>query len=186
MLLAFSLALPVHACEELIGGAIYLAVEGCAKGCIRCCSDYDFDKTHGHLIIGRCVESRTLEELLSESNLRRVKTITIKEGVTKIGKDAFINCENLENVEIPDSVTEIGRSAFKGCTGLTSITIPDRVTSIGGQAFKGCTGLTSITIPDSVTSIGRSAFAGCTSLKEVTIPRELDITFSEHVKVNRI
>ena len=45
---------------------------------------------------------------------------------------------------------------------------------------------TDYTIPNSVGSIGSSAFAGCTSLKEVTIPRELDITFSEHVKVNRI
>ena len=68
---------------------------------------------------------------------------------------------------IGNGVTSIGNDAFYRCTLLTSITIPDSVTSIGSDAFYYCTSLTSITIPDSVTSIGYEAFYFCTSLKEV-------------------
>ncbi len=77
---------------------------------------------------------------------------------------------NLKELIIENGVTSIGKYAFIECTGLTSVTIPDSVTSIGSDAFYKCTGLTSVTIPDSVTSIGSLAFSGCTGLKELTMP----------------
>ncbi len=40
---------------------------------------------------------------------------------------------------IPDGVTEIGGDAFRGCKSLTSVTIPDSVTEIGDGAFYDCT-----------------------------------------------
>ena len=100
----------------------------------------------------------------------RVKSAVIAEGVTSIGRYAFVDCTSLTSVTIPDSVTSIGDDAFGGCSSLTSVTIPDSVTSIGGGAFCGCTSLTSVTIPDSVTSIGEKAFYYCSSLTSVTIP----------------
>ncbi len=128
-------------------------------------------------------------------NCSNLTSITIGDGVTSIGEDAFSGCTWLTSVEfaenskltsignyafsgcmwltsitIPDSVTSIGNYAFGYCEGLMSITIPDSVTSIGSSAFSGCTGLTSITIPDSVTSIGNYAFSGCTGLTSITIP----------------
>ena len=55
------------------------------------------------------------------------------------------------DVTIPDGVTSIGDDAFSYCESLTSITIPDSVTSIGMNAFWGCKSLASTTMPDSVT-----------------------------------
>ncbi|MBR2978023.1 MAG: leucine-rich repeat protein [Oscillospiraceae bacterium] len=99
----------------------------------------------------------------------KIKTVTIGNGVTSIGNDAFYGCSSLTSVTIPDSVTSIGSYAFSGCSSLTGITIPDGVTSIGGFAFYGCSSLTSITIPDSVTSLGSQVFDSCDSLKSITI-----------------
>ena len=100
----------------------------------------------------------------------KIKTVTIGNSVTSIGKSAFYCCSNLASITIPDSVTSVGSNAFYRCSSLTSVTISDSMTSIGSSTFDGCTSLTSITIPDSVTSIGDYAFRSCTSLTSVAIP----------------
>ena len=76
---------------------------------------------------------------------------------------------SITTVTINDGVTRIGDYAFNGCSDLTSITIPDSVTSIGNYAFQKCNSLSSITIPGSVTSIGYFAFIGCSSLTAINV-----------------
>ncbi|MCD8086107.1 MAG: leucine-rich repeat domain-containing protein, partial [Clostridiales bacterium] len=98
-----------------------------------------------------------------------ITSVTIPDGVTSIGAEAFAYCESLTSVTIPSSVTSIGKYAFEYCTGLTSVTIPSSVTSIGNGAFRSCESLTSVAVPDSVTSIGSGAFSDCTDLETVTI-----------------
>ena len=100
--------------------------------------------------------------------------ITIPDSVTMIGDGAFRGCTSLTNITIPDSVTTIGKSVFSRCTRLTNKTISDRETSIGICVFYNCSSLTSVTIPDSVTSIGNEAFFGCSSLTSITIPSSVN------------
>ncbi len=69
----------------------------------------------------------------------------INEGTRVIADYAFSGC-SLKSVTIPDSVTSIGKSAFAGCDSLTSVTIPNSVTSIGKSAFLLCDSLTDIYI----------------------------------------
>jgi hypothetical protein len=95
------------------------------------------------------------------------KSVTIPDGVTRIGDSAFERA-TITSVTIPDSVTTIGKQTFGGCRSLSSITIPDSVTNID-MAFVGCHSLTSINIPNKVTTIVQSTFQSCTSLKSVTI-----------------
>jgi hypothetical protein len=119
------------------------------------------------------------------------------------GADLYLNGQKLTNLSIPEGITEIGSNAFYGCTSITSITIPKSVRSIDSTAFFGCSSLASITVTQgnpvyhsagnclietssntlvlgcasstipadgSVTRIGYEAFAGCTSLNSITIP----------------
>ena len=102
-----------------------------------------------------------------------IKTITIKDGVTTIGEDAFENCSSLLSVTIPNSVTTIGNYAFGNCSSLTSVTLGSSVTSIGEAVFWNCNSLTFIEIPNSVTSIGDYAFYGCSSLTSIEIPNSI-------------
>ena len=98
-------------------------------------------------------------------------SVEIPNSITNIKKYAFFNCSRLESVDIPDSVTSIGRYAFDGCRSLTSVTIPDGVKSIEEYTFYNCSSMASVTIPDSVASIEKYAFYHCSSLTSVTIPK---------------
>lgn len=96
--------------------------------------------------------------------LKNITSVTIGNGVTRIGEYAFGACSNLADVTIGNGVTYIGEYAFTYCTALTDIIIPDNVVDIEEGAFCNCSILTSVTIPDSVTRIGNGAFSRCESL----------------------
>ena len=105
--------------------------------------------------------------------LCKLSRITIPNGLTSIGKEAFWYCENLSNVQLPSSLREIAASAFTGCGALTGITIPGSVNSIGGDAFTGCSSLKNVTISNGVKSIGTYAFADCGALTGIEIPESV-------------
>ncbi|MCQ2468915.1 MAG: leucine-rich repeat domain-containing protein [Ruminococcus sp.] len=54
--------------------------------------------------------------------------------MTRIGKSAFNNCNNLKSIKQPSGITKIEDSTFSFC-GLTELTIPEGVTEIGVDAF---------------------------------------------------
>ena len=103
----------------------------------------------------------------------RIKTVTIGDGITRIGDSAFQGCSGLTELTLPNSITSIGNSAFQGCSGLTELTLPNSITSIGNSAFQGCSGLTELTLPNSITSIWEGAFFGCSGLTELTLPNSV-------------
>ena len=83
--------------------------------------------------------------------------------------------ESITSVSIGDGVTTIGYNAFRGCTELTSAAIPNSVTSVGVNAFRDCTKLKSVTISSSVTYFGQNAFMNCNALTNIYVSWNLSI-----------
>ncbi len=50
-----------------------------------------------------------------------IQSVSLPDGLTKIGSCAFRHCSKLSAITIPESVDEIGASAFGGCEKLTKV-----------------------------------------------------------------
>lgn len=120
----------------------------------------------------------------------KAKSLIIKEGVTSVGKEAFMKFYKLQSVSIPISLQSIGDKAFYSSEhiilseltgnysigeyvfhwnkGITHLTISGNI-KIGRYAFQGCNNLQSLNIKENVTIEGDYAFESCKRLKSVTI-----------------
>lgn len=130
------------------------------------------------------------EESSNATNIFRVETILLPDGLVKLGSNAFAYCHNLKSIYITKNVSSIASDAFRGTSGVVSIAadptnsiyhddnnclmsgttvvlgcknsiIPEGTTSIGKHAFYGCTELKSLELPSTITSIGGYSFTNC-------------------------
>lgn len=76
--------------------------------------------------------------------------------------------DDLTRVIIGNGVTTIGKNAFVGRSSLTSVTIPNSVTTIGSGAFSECIDLQKVNIGNSVKYIGEYAFDYCTNITQIS------------------
>jgi hypothetical protein len=126
------------------------------------------------------------------ADVANITSVTLPQGLVKIGEQAFIYQVKLATVVIPNSVTEIGNEAFRQCSVLKSVDIPDSVTALGKMVFyqagierftlgKGinvippnlfysCKLQSAVVIPEGVTEVGDSAFGGNYSFTSLTLP----------------
>ena len=106
-------------------------------------------------------------------------TLTIPDGVTKIGNGAFANLSGLKTIIIPGTVKEIGTNAFTNNADLTRVVLQEGIEMIGNEAFRECDNLTTIELPESLRSIGVGAFQECSKLDNVTIPSQITVIESQ-------
>lgn len=65
--------------------------------------------------------------------------------VVAIDNDVFFECDGLTSVSIPEGVTKIGGLAFRNCRNLQTVSLPSTLASVGQYAFDGCSALTDVT-----------------------------------------
>ncbi|MDR2485597.1 MAG: leucine-rich repeat domain-containing protein [Treponema sp.] len=108
------------------------------------------------------------EALVAYTGTESVVVIPDNLGIKEIGDRAFA-LSGITSITIPEGVTRIGDWAFWGAAGLTDIRLPEGLTRIGDWAFLGCAGLTGIRLPDSVAGVGDWAFGNCTGLTNIEV-----------------
>ena len=64
-----------------------------------------------------------------------VMTVTLSEGLLKIGERAFADCPELDTINLPATLRVIGKEAFAGCANL-DLEIPESI-RVGTDALKG-------------------------------------------------
>lgn len=88
-----------------------------------------------------------------------IGSVTLGDGVKKIGKSAFCYCKSLASLSLGDSVEEIGERAFNMCTSLADLSLGTGLESVGKYAFAGCGKLScTVRLPASLTEIGYAPF----------------------------
>ena len=95
-------------------------------------------------------------ELVTNESL---KTVTLLDGVTSVGKSAFASATSMTALTIADSVISIGNGAFNNCKSLATVNISkdSQLETIADSAFYW-NGLKKLYLPSSVSSIGKYAF----------------------------
>lgn len=121
---------------------------------------YYLDSREGEYVIPNSVTEIKAGTFKQKDGLTKV---TIHNGVTYIGDQAFYNAKNLAEVimqEGGDAVLNLGDGVFENCYALTNAKLSTRIRTIGSRLFKGCRIMTEAEIPEGVTELGDEAFSG--------------------------
>lgn len=97
--------------------------------------------------------------------------VIVPKTVRIIGSLAFTRRAKLKKVQLPDGLERIGRDAFSDCDALEEVVIPASVKTIAPYAFGGCESLKKVTFLGEVTSLSRTAFSDCFNLYTILVPQ---------------
>lgn len=97
--------------------------------------------------------------------------VIVPKTVTTIGSLAFTRRSKLKKVQLPDGLDRIGRDAFSDCDALEEIVIPASVKIIDPYAFASCDGLKKVTFLGVPEHIARTTFSDCDNLMSIHVPQ---------------
>lgn len=103
-------------------------------------------------------------------------SITLPDGLFKVGDNAFQGCSNLSQVNCanPSDEVSVGNSAFYNCTKLTELPFGNHLYSIGKIAF-AFSGIIDVVLPSSVQNVGELAFSQANNItSRVVIPHAIN------------
>lgn len=103
--------------------------------------------------------------------------VIVPKTVRIIGSLAFTRRAKLKKVQLPDGLERIGRDAFSDCDALEEVVIPASVKTIAPYAFGGCESLKKVTFLGEVQSLSRTAFSDCFNLYTILVPQGKEKAF---------
>ena len=134
------------------------------------------------LTVPATLDSSPVTEIAADAFAEQTKltSVTLPDGLKKIGDDAFFNCTSLKTLALPDSVTSLTGAAFSGCTQEITLTLDgnSHYTVDNGGALCADSGKTLVAylggadtfaVPDTVTKIAASAIVN-PDTKVVSLP----------------
>lgn len=105
-----------------------------------------------------------------ENSNPALQSVIIEANITEIPECCFYLQTKLTSISLPEGITSIGDDAFNQCK-ITSLTLPASLKTIGARAFSN-NGITQLTIPDKVETIENAAFAD-NSIDNIDFPATL-------------
>ena len=130
----------------------FLCVSAAETGTCGSNAQWAFDSQTGNLTIsgsGYITSYSSADYVPWRSYTDRITSITIEDGITKIGNYAFKDCTLVSDLTLPDGIKEIGYGAFDNCSSLESVSLPASVEKINDAPFYGCTKLSTISVDES-------------------------------------
>ena len=136
--------------------------------------DSIFDLTERKIIAGfgnLLLEGDDIECIADNAfrGMSSLYTVTIPEGVKRLGEDCFSFCKSISTINLPSTLISIGKGAFS-CSSIRSVVIPGNVEIIDEKAFYNCTSLENVEIANGVKRIESAAFHSCTKIQSIKIP----------------
>lgn len=132
-----------------------------------------------------------------------VTALIVEEGVTEIAQYAFSGFTALETVTLPDGLTKIGTSAFTNTAYYAddanwengalyigqylvdadnvsgAFTAKEGTVLIADYAFSGNSGITSFSAPEGLRFIGEGAFRNCSGMEVLSLPASVEVISGE-------
>lgn len=99
-----------------------------------------------------------------------ITTVVVPSTVTWLGGGVFGFCENLSHAEVYADVNDLGGSTFAGSGNLQTVVLGPNVRGYGYACFRDCYSLTSVTTIEGLTKIDEGCFNNCSSLTDFTMP----------------
>ena len=107
--------------------------------------------------------------------------VIVPKTVRTIGSLAFTRRSRLKKVQLPDGLDRIGRDAFCDCDALEEIVVPASVTTVDSYAFASCDALRKVTFLGDVKHLARTAFSDCDNLTTIIVPEGQEKTFRKQL-----
>lgn len=115
------------------------------------------------------------------SALTDAAMLIVPKTVKTIGSLAFSRRSKLKKVQLPEGLECIERDAFSDCDALEEVTIPASVATVAPYAFAGCEKLKKVTFLGVVKDLARTAFSDDFELTTINVPAGAEKKFRKQL-----
>lgn len=117
------------------------------------------------------------------SCLTDASMVIVPKTVLTIGSLAFTRRQRLKKVQLPEGLDRIGRDAFSDCDVLEEVVIPASVTTIDDYAFASCDSLRKVTFMGCVKHLARTTFSDCDNLMSIIVPEATESKYRKKLHI---